>query len=45
MNIKYQPLHTQVFVHDSLLHRRVCKAIARVGKHVDNGRSGSGGSA
>ena len=42
MNIKYWPLLTQVFVHDSLLHRRVCKAIACVGRNVDNSRSGSG---
>ena len=42
MNIKYWPLLTQVFVHDSLFHRHVCKAIACIGRHVDNGRSGSG---
>ena len=30
------------FWYDCLLHRRVCKAIACISRHVDNGRSGSG---
>ena len=37
-------LLTKVFMHDSLLHRRVCKAITCIStcQHVDNDRSGSG---